>query len=242
MRIPRLYLPQPINEGDSITLNENTANHSVRVLRLRENAPVILFNGEGGEFEAIIETIKKQVIVKVDKFIDINRESPLHIHLIQGISRGERMDYTIQKAVELGVSEITPVMTDRCVVKLNAERAQKRLEHWRGVMISACEQCGRTQVPQLNAIQKLDSWMDQPRQIPGLVLYHKAEKYLSNITKPEGDITLLIGPEGGLDEAEINHAVNKGFTEIQLGPRVLRTETAALTVLSAIQTLWGDLG
>ncbi len=242
MRIPRLYLPQTLNEGDVITLDDNTANHSVRVLRLKENAPVILFNGEGGEFEATIETIKKQVSVKVGRFIDVDRESSLHIHLVQGISRGERMDYTIQKAVELGITEITPVMTDRCVVKLGAERAQKRLEHWRGVMISACEQSGRTRIPELNPIQKLDDWMDQPRQINGLVLYHKATAHLSDITKPEEDITLLIGPEGGLDEAEIKHAVNKGFTEIQLGPRVLRTETAALTVLSAIQTLWGDLG
>ncbi|MDH5191960.1 MAG: 16S rRNA (uracil(1498)-N(3))-methyltransferase [Gammaproteobacteria bacterium] len=242
MRIPRLYLHQTINSGDTITLDDNTANHSVRVLRLKENAPVILFNGEGGEFEATIETIKKEVTVKVGRFIDINRESPLRIHLVQGISRGERMDYTIQKAVELGITEITPVITDRCVVKLTAERAQKRLDHWQGVMISACEQSGRTQIPQLNPIQKLDDWMDQPRRIPGLVLYHKANKTLSDITRPEGDITLLIGPEGGLDEAEIKHAVNKGFTEIQLGPRVLRTETAALTVLSAIQTMWGDLG
>lgn len=242
MRIPRLYLSQPLKEGDVITLDDNTANHSVKVLRLRENAPVILFNGEGGEFEATIETIKKQVTVKVKQFIDVDRESALHIHLVQGISRGERMDYTIQKAVELGITEITPVMTDRCVVKLGAERAQKRLQHWQGVMVSACEQCGRTRMPKLNPVQKLDDWMDQPRQIPGLVLYHKADKTLSDITKPEEDITLLIGPEGGLEEAEIKHAVNKGFTEIQLGPRVLRTETAALTVLSAIQTLWGDLG
>ena len=242
MRIPRLYLPQTLNEGDVITLDDNTANHSIKVLRLKENAPVILFNGDGGEFEATIETIKKQVTVKVTKFIDINRESPLHIHLVQGISRGERMDYTIQKAVELGITEITPVMTDRCVVKLDAQRAQKRLDHWRGVMISACEQSGRTRIPELNPVQKLDNWMDQPRQIPGLVLHHKADKTLSDITKPEENITLLIGPEGGLDEAEIRHAVHKGFTEIQLGPRVLRTETAALTVLSAIQTMWGDLG
>jgi len=243
VRIPRLYVPVPLHSGANVTLDQNTANHAVRVLRLAVGAPLILFNGEGGEYEGLIDSINRHsVTITVGEFHDEGCESPLDITLVQGVSRGERMDYTLQKAVELGVTRIMPVLSERSVVKLAGERLQRRLHHWQGVVTSACEQCGRDRVPKVRDIVALKDWLPTTGKGLKLVLQHNAEHSLSAIDPTPGPITLLIGPEGGLSDAEIQGAVAAGFVPLRLGPRVLRTETAAVVALTALQTLWGDLG
>jgi len=243
VRIPRIYVPVPLHTGARVTLDQNAANHAVRVLRLAVGAPLILFNGEGGEYEGFIDSIDRHsVTITVGDFRGLGRESPLDITLVQGVSRGERMDYTLQKAVELGVTRIVPVLSERSVVKLAGERLQRRLHHWQGVVTSACEQCGRDRVPTVGDIIALNDWLPTAGEGLKLVLYHKAEHGLSAIDSVPNSITLLIGPEGGLSDAELQGAAAYGFTPLRLGPRVLRTETAAVVILTALQTLWGDLG
>ncbi len=241
MRIPRIYIPDAISSGSTTELSGNAANHITRVLRLQAGSDIIVFNGEGGEYKAVIEAVnKKSVSVQIGEFCDAGRESNIDVHLWQGISRGERMDFTLQKAVELGVTSITPVMSERTVVKLDKARSDKRLQHWRGVIISACEQCGRNTVPEIHTIVDFNQCLQHEIKGTGLLLDPTANTSLSQLqTTPA--VTLLIGPEGGLAEHERNAAYDKGFIGIRLGPRILRTETAALTALSALQTLWGDL-
>lgn len=242
MRIPRLYVPIPLSSGARVTLDQNAANHAVRVLRLSAGAPLILFNGEGGEYAGLIESIHRHsVTIAVGEIHDPGRESPLDITLAQGVSRGERMDYTLQKAVELGVTRIVPVLSERSVVKLAGERLQRRLHHWQGVITGACEQCGRDRVPALRQVIALNRWLPHAGAGLKLVLHHNAKHGLSALDPAPRPITLLIGPEGGLSDAEIRDAVAAGFTPLRLGPRVLRTETAAVVALTALQTLWGDL-
>ena len=243
MRIPRIYTPSPLNSGASIELDENAFSHAVRVLRLKQGDSLILFNGEGGEFEAeLSEVQKKRASANIGQFHDKTCESPLPIILGQCISRGEKMDYTIQKAVELGVTEIVPLFSERCGVKLNQERQDKRLRHWHSIIISACEQCGRNSIPQLHEAMSLADWQQQLNASLKLVLDPTAADSLATLNKPENNVALLIGPEGGLSDGEIKSAIEHGFNGIRLGPRILRTETAGLTTLSVIQQLWGDLG
>ena len=242
MRISRIYTPAVLNSGDTIELDENAFNYVVRVLRLKKGDTLILFNGIGGEYEAeLVEIQKKRASVHISQFSDKACESPLPIILGQCISRGEKMDYTIQKAVELGVSEIVPLFSVRCGVKLNQERMEKRLRHWQSVIISACEQCGRNRIPILHKAQTLQQWQQQLDTSLKLVLNPTASDSLHTLVKPEKNVALLIGPEGGLTESEISSAVQHGFTGIRLGPRILRTETAGLAAISIIQQLWGDL-
>lgn len=244
MRIPRTYLPIPLTTGATVILDENAANHLIRVLRLKPGAPLILFNGQGGEYRAVLQTAdKKGGTAVIGEHLAHDAESPLHITLAQGISRGERMDYTLQKAVELGVTRIVPLITERCEVRLEGERLHKRLQHWQAVAASACEQCGRNRVPPVAQARSLDDWLEQSHDGLRLVLDPLAAQTLTQLIKPEDRrITLLIGPEGGLSDAEIERARQVGFAGIRLGPRILRTETAAVTALSALQVLWGDLG
>ena len=243
MRIPRIYTPSPLNSSETIELDENAFNHAVRVLRLKQGDNLILFNGKGGEFAAeLTEVQKKRASAHIHQFSDKETESPLTIILGQCISRGEKMDYTIQKAVELGVSEIVPLLSQRCGVKLNQERMEKRLRHWHSVIISACEQCGRNRIPTLHPVISLNEWQQQLNATLKLVLDPTATDSLATLNKPKQDVALLIGPEGGLSDAEIKQAIAADFSGIRLGPRILRTETAGLTALSVIQQLWGDLG
>lgn len=244
MRIPRIYLPIPLASGTSAALSGNAANHVVRVLRLKPGAPLILFNGLGGEYEAVLHGIdRNRAEVSVGNYIARETESPLHVTLAQGVSRGERMDYTIQKAVELGVTRIVPLISERCEVRLEGERLTKRVQHWQAVAASACEQCGRNRVPPVLAPVPLNSWLAEPAHGLRLVLNPLAPATLTSLARPDDrPITLLIGPEGGLSDAEVKRAQQSGFVGIRLGPRILRTETAAVTALSALQMLWGDLG
>lgn len=241
MRIPRIYQTQRLAENSRITLEEGAARHVARVLRLGPGAPLRLFDGRGGEYAAtIVESDKREVNVAVGNFTEVEVESTLSLTLAQGISKGERMDFTIQKAVELGVQRIVPLQTERSVVNLKGERRDKKLEHWRGVIISACEQCGRNTLPELLPMQSLSSWLEKPRQGSGLLLDHRAGSTIDSLSRPDA-VTLLIGPEGGLSEGERQQARAAGYTGLRLGPRVLRTETAALTALAALQSRWGDL-
>lgn len=241
MRIPRIHLPFPLTVDSVVALPDSAANHVLRVLRLRPGAALILFNGSGGEYAATLEqATRTAVTVRIDAFNAREAESPLTITLVQGISKGERMDYTIQKAVELGVSRIVPAFTARSVVDLRGERLDKRLQHWQGVIIGACEQCGRNQVPALDAAVDLADWLRSTQTSSlRLVLNHRAAVGLGTLPRPTA-LTLLIGPEGGLDANELAQAEYAGFIGMRLGPRVLRTETAAVAALAALQTLWGD--
>lgn len=242
MRIPRIYLTQTLSPGSTIELDDKAFSHVVRALRFKAGAEIVLFNGQGGEYTAQLDAVeRKRATAVVGEFRDVECESPLHIVLAQCISRGDKMDYTIQKAVELGVTEIVPLFSERCGVKLDGERLQKRIEHWQGVAASACEQCGRNRVPQVHPAAQLAAWLPTTAGDSRLVLAPTANHSLHTLSQPNDALTLLMGPEGGLSDEEIALAIQHGFTGIRLGPRILRTETAGLTTLSAIQTLWGDL-
>jgi 16S rRNA (uracil1498-N3)-methyltransferase len=242
MRIPRIYQSQPLNSGNTIELDNNALRHVVQVLRLKAGHPLILFNGDGGEFEAqLVKVEKRQAIVQIGRFHDVSRESSLITHLGLGISKGERMDFALQKAVELGVSEITPLFTEHCVVQLTASRVVKKQEHWQAVMISACEQSGRNTIPVLNATATFTDWLSTIQTPTRLILDPQANTGLSTITLPKPEVVLTVGPEGGFSEAEIKQARRAEFIGVSLGPRVLRTESAAVASLTAVQCLWGDL-
>jgi len=201
----------------------------------------MLFDGRGGEYPAIIERIERdRVYAEVGAWQDVERESSLKVTLVQALQAGEKMDFTIQKAVELGVRDIVPVASRRSVLRLSGERAGKRVAHWQGVVASACEQCGRNQVPLVAPLEKLESWLARPAHgVLRLMLAPDAEATLASIP-PVGEVQLLIGAEGGLDPEEIIAAQQAGFQAVRLGPRVLRTETAGLAALAAMQVLWGD--
>ncbi|WP_303901660.1 16S rRNA (uracil(1498)-N(3))-methyltransferase [Thiohalomonas denitrificans] len=241
MRIPRIYQPIPLATGQQLELDGNGVNHAVRVLRLKPGAPLTLFNGAGGAFDAVlIKAERRRAVVEVGAFRDERTESPLAITLVQGISRGDRMDYTIQKAVELGVTLIVPVVTARTVVDLKGERREKRRERWQSQAVAACEQCGRNRVPDVEPIMSLDEWLAQPTESDCWILDHRAETGL-DVDLAGAAAMLLIGPEGGLTESERDLALSRGYRRLRLGPRVLRTETASVVALTIMQHRWGDL-
>lgn len=240
MRIPRIYTPQSLQLAATVALDDNAANHVARVLRLPIGAEIHLFNGTGGEYRCRITSItKRDVNVILEQFLAQDIGSALTIHLGQVISRGERMDYTLQKAVELGVTDITPLTSDFCTVKLQEERADKKFAHWQGIITSACEQSGRTILPTLHHPQSILSWIADSKAQHKLILEPSAEHTLKTLS-PASDFALLVGGEGGLSDKEIQFANSHHFTGIKLGPRILRTETAGLAVIAALQTLFGD--
>ena len=242
MRIPRIYLSQPLNTGNEVELDSTALRHVVQVLRLKAGHPLILFNGNGGEFEAkLVNVEKRQATVRIGSFHDISRESSLITHLGLGISKGERMDIALQKAVELGVSQITPLFTEHCVVQLTGSRALKKQEHWQAVIISACEQSGRNSIPALNSVGTFNDWLSRIQAATKLILDPEASTALSMIKLQKPELAMTVGPEGGFSQAEIEQARLAGFQGVTLGPRVLRTESAALASLAAVQCLWGDL-
>lgn len=242
----RFYTQTPLNIGDNIQLSASAAAHATRALRLSINDEAIVFNGDGFDYTCVITSIQKNaVLVSIHSRSQVNNESPLNITLIQAISAGDRMDFTIQKAVELGVTTIQPVSSQRSVVKLNAERAEKRTEHWQNIAISACEQSGRAIVPTVLAPISLSQYFAQftknnTLDTLNLTLAPTASKSLQAYDKPNGVINLLIGAEGGLSADEIAQSKSHDFQAITLGPRILRTETAGLAAIAAIQTIWGD--
>lgn len=242
MRIPRVYLAQPLSITEQLLLNESASHYLAKVLRMGPGRELILFNGAGGEYLAeIIEAGKKSVSVRIKSFSADNRESSLSIELAIGISRGERMDWVLQKATELGVRKITPLITERTEVKIAGERQDKKMQHWQQILISACEQCQRNILPQLNEPMEFNNWVKVVTAEKKFVLHHRHEKTLQTNEKPSS-VCVLIGPEGGLNEDEIQLAESHSFASLRLGPRVLRTETAPIAAISLVQYLWGDLG
>lgn len=242
MALPRFYYPGGLQQGAVVPLPEQAAHHAARVLRLQVGDEVVLFNGRGGEHNAAIERIgKADVTAVIGPRLDRECESPLDIALVQALSSGEKMDFTVQKAVELGVAAIQPVTSSRSVVRLSGERAEKRVQHWQGVAVSACEQCGRNRVPAVGAILPLETWLDSAdRSGLRIAFLPQASSTLHDLPRPESGVTILAGPEGGFTEAEAATAAACGFIPVRLGPRVLRTETSALAAIAAMQVLWGD--
>jgi|SRR5579859_7347735 len=244
MRTIRVFHGSPLKGKDRVALDGAAAKHLLTVLRLKIGSPLVLFDGSGFEFEAVLEQMdKKQAWAKILQIHGPVVESPLHVTLVQGISRGERMDYTVQKAVELGVAAIAPVLTERSVVKLDKDGGAKKREHWQGVGISACEQSGRVRVPEVLPPEPLPHFLGKQREHGmKLLLDPLASGSLRDLARPaDSKVMLLIGPEGGLSDKEIEMATQVGFKSMRLGPRVLRTETAALVALSLLQSEWGDL-
>lgn len=244
MRLTRFHCPEVSAIGQQIALPPQAAHHASRVLRMSAGDELLLFNGFGREYSAkILRMTKTDVVAVTTADVTSSVESNLHVTLAQGISSGDRMDFTLQKAVELGVSAIQPIASERSVVRLSGERQEKRRQHWQSIVISACEQCGRSIVPEVSEVMGLPDWLGSSLTSSlNLVLSPLADRGLGDLEPPaeNGSITLLVGPEGGLSDAEILAASTAGFQSVQLGPRILRTETAALAALAAMQTLWGD--
>jgi 16S rRNA (uracil1498-N3)-methyltransferase len=254
MALPRFFSPQRISVGQVVELSSVAAHHASRVLRLGQGDEIILFDGSGGEYRATIGVVNKgAVVVAVDKYLDIERESRLDITLAQTVCANDKMDWIVQKGVELGVKRIQPLVTKRGVVKLSDERAEKRIKHWQHVIIAACEQCGRNRVPPMMPLISLSKWLgDQVSERrnqgadypPGsyFMLSPAAKKGLRDLPAlpAAAPLTLLVGPEGGFTIEEEAAALTAEFVPLQLGGRILRTETAALAAVAAMQALWGD--
>ncbi|MEN8165995.1 MAG: 16S rRNA (uracil(1498)-N(3))-methyltransferase [Pseudomonadota bacterium] len=241
MRIPRIFTDQPLASQRQILLESEASHHLSLVLRLQSGAELKLFNGAGEEYAGIlVQPNKKHASVDIVELLRTEPDPSLRIHLIIGISRGERMDFALQKAVELGVNSIQPIFTERCVVKLTEKRLTHRMDHWRRVIVNACEQSGRCRIPELRDAEKYATALTKKRQGDALLLDHRSQQTLLDLPQPDGSVTLLVGPEGGLSEDERALAKQQGFMPIKLGPRVLRTETAPLAAIAAIQAMWGD--
>lgn len=243
MRLTRVYVDAPLAAGTQVTLLGNAASHVTRVLRLRVGQELTLFNGLGGEHLARIdEAHGGEVTVSVGEHAAIERESPFPLTLAQGISRGERMDLVVQKTTELGVSRLIPLLTERTVVRLDAQQADRKFNHWRAVAIAACEQCGRNRLPEVALPTHLRDFLRQPPSgSTRLLLSPEAPQRIEDVPRPERGATVLIGPEGGLSDEEQQDALAAGFTAVRLGPRILRTETAAIAALTLLQREFGDL-
>jgi 16S rRNA (uracil1498-N3)-methyltransferase len=250
MNPPRFYSPQPLAVGARVELPEGVARHAARVLRLGTGDDLTLFDGQGGEYACRIDSCEREgshdtVVAEVLAWRDVERESPLGLTLVQALQSGDKMDLTIQKAVELGVGRIAPVVTRRSVLRLEGERAKKRVARWRAVAASACEQCGRNRVPEVAELEELRDWLGRPAagaKPMRLMLDPDASMALDTCHRPgrASTVELLIGAEGGLAPEEMDLAFLAGFIAVRLGPRVLRTETAGMAALAAIQCLWGD--
>ena len=239
--MPRFYLSEVLSAGRAVSLPDNVVRH-LHVLRLKPDEEIVLFNGDGKAYPARLGVLeKRRATAEIWSEEEADNESPLNITLVQAVSSGERMDFTLQKSVELGVGEIRPVLSERCVVRLDGERAAKRVARWQEIVVSACEQSGRNTVPQ---VLPLVSYQEALRQMPSektklLMSVRNAQK-LNRITPSSDGLIFMVGPEGGWTESEEQQAFDAGFQAVTLGPRVLRTETASLAAIAAMQTLWGD--
>jgi len=243
--LTRMYFPGELQPGRACALAPSQAHHALRVLRLKPGDSVTLFNGDGAEYASVVvEANRERVALDVTGREDKDREAPFAVTLAQAVSSGERMDYTVQKAVELGVAAIQPLEARRSVVRLSAERGERRIAHWQAVAIAACEQCGRNRVPRVWPLAQLDAYLGARRSgTEGelrLLLSPRATRRLREIDPPHGMLVVLSGPEGGFSPEEERAAGEAGFQPVRLGPRVLRTETAAVVALAAMQALWGD--
>jgi 16S rRNA (uracil1498-N3)-methyltransferase len=244
MRIPRVYVNQPLLSGHEVLLPEQAGEHVARVLRLERGHPLILFNGDGRECDARLATLaKRAVTAEIIAVREADREAPLQLTLAQGIARGEKMDWILQKATELGVTRIVPLVTERTEVKLDEDRAERRLAHWTSVIAGACEQCGRNRLPTIEPPQKLDRWLGSLGDSTALrlALLPEGDTNLRQLPALENGALLVVGPEGGFSEHDVVLLGQGGFRGLRLGPRILRTETAGVAALAALQALYGDL-
>lgn len=243
MRLTRCHVDAPLSVGTSLALPETAANHLARVLRLREGDACVLFNSDGHDYDARLTAISKRgVVADIVGARAIDNESPLRVILLQGIARGEKMDLILQKATELGVAAIIPVMAERTEVKLDAERTEKRVAHWRSVIASACEQSGRARLPSLSAPASLaDAARDVGTGATKLTLDPTGDVSLATVEIASGAVVVAIGPEGGWSPRDRDILSAAGFTGLRLGPRILRTETAGLAAIAALQSRFGDL-
>lgn len=239
----RIYFPDEVAAHGACEIRDEQAHYLARVLRVQPGDAVTLFDGRGGEYAAAVTAVDRHAVrLRIAERTAVDRESPLGVCVAQGLSSGERMDYTVQKAVELGAVRIQPVATERSVVHLDAQRAAKRVAHWQSIAVAACAQCGRNRVPEIAPVMGYAAWL---AGLGGgsdlrLMLSPRAGQRLHDLPRPAGGVWLLCGPEGGLSPAEQRDAQQAGFGAVRLGPRVLRTETAALAALAAMQALWGD--
>ena len=245
MSFPRFHCPNDLSADDvdrEYVLPDGVAHHALRVLRLAVGDRVTLFTGAGGEFAAtLLRADKRDAVVRIDAFDSVERESPLAVTLVQGIAANDAMDYALRKSVELGVAAIQPVLTSRSARVPDGERGEKRLAHWRQIVIAACEQCGRNRIPDVRETVALPRWLAaRNTAVAGLVLSPTADTPIADAPRPRDALDLLVGPEGGFAPDEIARAQQAGMTAVRVGPRVLRTETAALASLSTINALWGD--
>lgn len=242
MRVTRIFCQDGLNGKRQLSLSGQSGQHVARVLRMRAGDELVLFDGLGGEYRASIESVQgDKVQVNVLDHLAIEREAPVPVTLVQGVSRGERMDWTIQKATELGVHRIVPVTSLRSMVKLKADRAERRREHWQQVAVSACEQCGRNRVPEITPAVSLEGGLEQVATIAlKLTLRADGTKRLADLPGSSPEACIAIGPEGGFDEREYQLLESAGFQGLCLGPRILRTETAALAAMAALLSRWGD--
>jgi 16S rRNA (uracil1498-N3)-methyltransferase len=241
----RLFSSHTLVGGSDLWLTGEQAKYVSRVLRLKVDHKLVMFDGTGGQYPAAIKDLAKdRILLSIGEHRGEELESPLAVHLVQGLSRGGRMDVVMQKATELGVRRVTPVITEFSVVRLDSGRAARRHEHWSKISQSACEQCGRNTLPRIDVAQEFDAWL-AARSGDGttrIVLDPRCNKAVSALPAPHTAIELLIGPEGGLSDAEYRRCNEAGFEAVALGPRILRTETAAIAAIAVIQALWGDLG
>lgn len=242
MRLTRLFVDQDLVPGTRLRLDPRAAHHAGTVLRVHEGSRIVLFNGQGGEYLATVTAAGRGgVSVDLGEFHDVRRESPLETTLVQAVSRAERMDYTIQKAVELGITRIVTVLSQRSVPRFDDDRARRKLAHWQGIAISAAEQCGRTRVPPVDPPLPLGEWLARGPVADGLYLVAGAPTALARHAPDAVRATLVIGPEGGFEPEEQQRLAAAGCRAMALGPRILRTETAALVALAILQSRFGDL-
>jgi 16S rRNA (uracil1498-N3)-methyltransferase len=241
---PRLYQDiSPLEPGQTVSLDAKASHHLTRVLRTRKDSEVILFNGDGHEYPStLLDENSKKCCVRINEKRNVQNESPLNITLLQGISRSDRMSACLQKSTELGINAIIPVICEKTKINLKGDQATKKQQHWKQIIISACEQSGRCVIPELKPITTYEAALSLENSSFKIILDPDSKTGINNLEKPDSDICLMVGPEGGLTQNEIDAAVKNNFTGISLGPRILRTETAGPACIAAMQVLWGDLG
>ncbi|EPJ46410.1 MAG: 16S ribosomal RNA methyltransferase RsmE [Osedax symbiont Rs1] len=241
MRIPRFYQDTAISIDTQLALDSDAVQHIARVLRMKPGDNILLFNGDGNEYQATLSKVEKRAVsAEITASTSPSRSSRLKIDIGQSISRGDRMDFAVQKSTELGMRSLTPLISERTEVKLKADRLTKKQQQWQQLAISACEQSLRTDVPTINSALAISQWIKDCDTDLKLVLHHHTDRRLAEFDQP-ATVALLIGPEGGLTEAEVQLAIDNGFHPVALGPRVMRTETAPIAAQAILQYLWGDL-